>query len=315
MLSKFLSYIRDHRWQLMRFFIVGIATFALNFSMVWLFYGKVGIDYRIAVTYAYLITIVAHFFLNRSFTYRQNGCAVLPDTAKYCVMLVFNYMITLVVTTITVELLLLTPYYSTIFSTLSTALSSFILMKHFVFIQKGNSVIPAHFLVFAKFGMIGAATTVIYFFVMWGVDSILNLNYTIMLNASDIFQNHRIFDSIPNFKYVVTINIVDMISRWETINSIPRLKYVAIVSIAYFVSTTFHYLANRHFTFGATDGRHRHQIVRYMVMWSINYMITMAVVGICVERFQLSAYVGVCISVAFTWFVGYFLARNWVFKV
>lgn len=125
----------------------------------------------------------------------------------------------------------------------------------------------SHFLAFAKFGMVGAATAAIYFLVMWVADSMLGFNY------------------------------------------------ISAVSVAYFISTTFHFLANRHFTFGAAKEQHGQQIIRYLVMWIFNYVITIAVVGVCVERFLLSPYIGVCVSVVFTMFTGYVLARYWVFKI
>jgi len=139
MWSKTFSYIVVHRWQLIRFIIVGLATFALNFFLVWLFYGRALLDYRIAVSCAYFITVVAHFMLNRSFTYRQESGSAVPDTVKYCIMLLANYSLTLGVTTVSVELVKLTPYYGIVFSTLATAFSSFLLMKHFVFAQKEYS--------------------------------------------------------------------------------------------------------------------------------------------------------------------------------
>lgn len=92
-------------------------------------------------------------------------------------------------------------------------------------------------------------------------------------------------------------------------------NYIAAVSVAYFVSTTFHFLANRHFTFRAAKEPHGYQIIRYLVMWVLNYLITIVVVSVCVERFLLSPYIGVCISVVFTVFIGYVLARYWVFKI
>lgn len=136
MLPGILAYISNHKWQLIRFFIVGVATFVINFSLVWLFYGRVALDYRIAVTCAYVITVGAHFFLNRSFTYRQGGGSVGLDTVKYGVMLIANYLITLGITTGTVELLGLTPYFGIVFAAFATAFSSFLLMKHFIFVRK-----------------------------------------------------------------------------------------------------------------------------------------------------------------------------------
>jgi len=74
--------------------------------------------------------------LNRTFTYGHEGGSAIPNTAKYGIMLVVNYLITLSVTTVTFELLGLTPYYGIVFATFGTAFSSFLLMKHFVFVQK-----------------------------------------------------------------------------------------------------------------------------------------------------------------------------------
>ena len=136
MWPKIFSYISNHKWQLIRFGIVGVATFVLNFSLVFLFYGKVSLDYRIAVTCAYVITLGVHFLLNRSFTYRRVDGGVGPDTVKYGILLIANYLITLSITSATVELLGLTPYFGIVLSALATAVSSFLLMKHFVFVRK-----------------------------------------------------------------------------------------------------------------------------------------------------------------------------------
>lgn len=98
-------------------------------------------------------------------------------------------------------------------------------------------------------------------------------------------------------------------------DSMLGLSYIVAVSVAYFVSTAFHFLANRHFTFRSEGEQHGHQIIRYLVMWLLNYLITIVVVSVSVERFLLSPYIGVCISVVFTVFIGYVLARYWVFKI
>ena len=98
-------------------------------------------------------------------------------------------------------------------------------------------------------------------------------------------------------------------------DSMLGLNYIVAVSVAYFVSTVFHFLANRHFTFRAEGEQHGRQIIRYLVMWLLNYLITIVIVSVSVERFLLSPYIGVCISVVFTVFIGYVLARYWVFKI
>lgn len=96
--------------------------------------------------------------------------------------------------------------------------------------------------------------------------------------------------------------------------SVFFIQYLASVSIAYFISTIFHFLMNRKYTFLATHDSHRQQFARYSVMLVLNYLVTIAVVKISVEVFQLSPYLGVCISVAFTAVFGYVMGRFWVFK-
>lgn len=125
----------------------------------------------------------------------------------------------------------------------------------------------SHYLAFAKFGLVGSITAVIYFLVMWLIEAVLGASYA------------------------------------------------GAVSLAYLLSTIFQFAANRHFTFAAAHGSSEGQILRYMCMWLINYLITILIVSICVEKLQLSPYVGVCIAVVLTMSVGYFLARYWVFKV
>ena len=99
------------------------------------------------------------------------------------------------------------------------------------------------------------------------------------------------------------------------VGEIIGLPYIVAVSLAYLASTIFHFLANMHFTFGADSGRHDKQIMRYLKMWLINYLITILVVRFCVEKLHLSPYLGLCVSVPITMCVGYFLGRFWLFKL
>ena len=92
------------------------------------------------------------------------------------------------------------------------------------------------------------------------------------------------------------------------------VPYVLGVSLAYFVSTIFHFQANRHLTFASALGYQRLQIIRYLILWVINYLITMLVVILVAELFHLSPFIGVCISVLFTMCGSYMLSRYWVFK-
>lgn len=112
----------------------------------------------------------------------------------------------------------------------------------------------------------------------------------------------------------LTTSLIYFLVMWF-VDAFLGIHYIMAVSLAYFASTVFHFFANRHFTFAAAHGHRKSQIVRYLLMWFINYLITMVVVGLSVETLHLSPYIGVCISVLFTMFVGYILGRYWVFKL
>ena len=69
MFQHVIRYLIEHRIQLMKFVVVGIVTFLINFLFFHLFYGLFHWDYRIAVSLAYVITVISHFLLHRIFTF------------------------------------------------------------------------------------------------------------------------------------------------------------------------------------------------------------------------------------------------------
>jgi putative flippase GtrA len=133
MIAKLAACFSQNQALIARFGLVGIITFALNYFLVWLFYGVAALDYRIAVSMAYVFSVVAHFLLNRTFTYKAQGLSILGHVSKYMGMLIFNYLLTMIVTMCTVELCGLVPYWGIVFATAANALSSFMLMRYFVF--------------------------------------------------------------------------------------------------------------------------------------------------------------------------------------
>ncbi|NLW34464.1 MAG: GtrA family protein [Syntrophorhabdus aromaticivorans] len=133
MIARLIAYFSQNSTLIARFGLVGIITFALNYFLVWLFYGVAALDYRVAVSMAYVCAVVVHFLLNRAFTYRVHGSSILGHISKYTGLLIFNYSLTIIVTVCTVELYGLAPYWGVAFATMVSAVSSFIAMKYFVF--------------------------------------------------------------------------------------------------------------------------------------------------------------------------------------
>lgn len=100
---------------------------------------------------------------------------------------------------------------------------------------------------------------------------------------------------------------------WAT-DSLLGVSYLFAVTAAYVTATFFQFNANRRFTFRASNEAQHKQLPRYLALLVINYFVTILIVGFCVENVGLSAYVGVCISVLVTVFIGYYLSHFWVFK-
>ena len=132
-MNFFIKYFLNNKEKLLRFTVVGVATFILNISLVRFFYGFLQIDYKFSATYAYALTLCLHFLLHRFFTYGSVGGKIQSDSLRYSLVPIINYFITLVITFLTVEFINLTPYHGVFLSTLFTAVSSFLLMNHFVF--------------------------------------------------------------------------------------------------------------------------------------------------------------------------------------
>jgi len=90
--------------------------------------------------------------------------------------------------------------------------------------------------------------------------------------------------------------------------------YQIAVSCGYVAGVAFHFVANRNLTFKDAGGHIPSQLAKYAVVAAVNYVITLVVVGIAVEGFGLSPYLGVLAAVATTTFTGYALFARWVFR-
>jgi putative flippase GtrA len=133
LLSAWLDYLSRHKRQIARFIIVGASTFLLYFLLFHVLYGSAGLGYKVAITIAYAVTVFCHFLLNRFFTFSAQHRNLGLHAGRYGLMLVLNYLTTLFVMWVVVEIIRTSPYVGAVASTIVTATSSFFVMKHFVF--------------------------------------------------------------------------------------------------------------------------------------------------------------------------------------
>lgn len=117
---------------------IGIVTFFVNLSIFHVFYKIFHIDYGAAISIAYVITVLCHFSSHRIFTFNAVDRQLVHHAGKYILMLVFNYMLTMTVVWLAVEVVWVSPYIGVIAATAMTAISSFFVMTYFVFRSGGH---------------------------------------------------------------------------------------------------------------------------------------------------------------------------------
>jgi len=92
------------------------------------------------------------------------------------------------------------------------------------------------------------------------------------------------------------------------------LPYPEAVAIAYSAAIIFHFLANRKITFKAGGTKFRHQILRYLSVALLNYVVQLVIIGLCYEIYGMNFYISAFFGVMSTLITGYLLMNFWVFK-
>lgn len=93
-----------------------------------------------------------------------------------------------------------------------------------------------------------------------------------------------------------------------------RMEYRLSLSIAYAMSVFFHFLANRTFTFAAQKRGIKNQIIRYLVILLVNYIITLGVIFFTVDQLGISHYIAAIFAIVATVAVGYLASKFWIFN-
>jgi putative flippase GtrA len=105
-------------------------------------------EYQLSAVLAYVASVVFHFLANRYLTFRLRGAPRIKEVGRYMTIVLVNFMITMTITTLTVEFVnlypqvktLLTvgtvnlaPYLGTFLSIVTTIGVTFISSKYWIF--------------------------------------------------------------------------------------------------------------------------------------------------------------------------------------
>lgn len=134
------------------------------------------------------------------------------------------------------------------------------------------------------------------------------MSYT---RINHLFNSH--WRSLLSFLTVGALAALINFSSFSIFWGFLKLNYQLAISLSYVLSVIFHFTANRRFTFKSSNANFFPQISKYLIMVSINYLITMAVMYYVVTILSISPYIGSISAIATTVGIGYLLARFWVF--
>lgn len=87
-----------------------------------------------------------------------------------------------------------------------------------------------------------------------------------------------------------------------------------VVSASYLMAVSFPFFANRKFTFLASSGDVRAQVIRHVSVLLLNYLIAISVVSCLVNLLVFSHYLTAVIAIGVTVAVGDLTSKFWVFN-
>ena len=123
--------------EIVRFCVVGFVTALIYFFVIGFLYDVMKWGYLPAVTLAFIFSTTFHFLANRSYTFNSNSRSIARQLFRYVVLIVINYLITILVVKYSVEILHLHPYLGVLMSTFLTVMVGYILSHFWVFNERG----------------------------------------------------------------------------------------------------------------------------------------------------------------------------------
>jgi len=128
-----ISFLAGKYIKFISFLIIGILTACVYFAIFTVLWKWLGINYKIAVTSAYIPAVSFQFFTNRTFAFKNHADNITHQAVKFMMLLAINYLFTIAIVTGAVVYLSASPYSGMILSLGVTMISGFLISKLWVF--------------------------------------------------------------------------------------------------------------------------------------------------------------------------------------
>ena len=118
---------------LLKFLISGLLVFFIYFGIIFLLTKHFDAGYRVAVSVALFVSVIAHFFINRSFSFKKTGKTDTREILRYLGLILLNYLVTLMIVSGCVEVFGLNQYGGALVALTITTPLGFFGLRFFVF--------------------------------------------------------------------------------------------------------------------------------------------------------------------------------------
>lgn len=116
--------------------IVGVITNVIYFCVFVLFFRWLHLHYMIAISIAYLLSLIFNFTANRFITFSNKEKQWHLHLMKYLCIAFFNYLVSLATVHAVVEELHLSPYFGIVAAIGMTVMSGYLFSKNWIYRSK-----------------------------------------------------------------------------------------------------------------------------------------------------------------------------------
>ncbi len=92
-----------------------------------------------------------------------------------------------------------------------------------------------------------------------------------------------------------------------------HMPYPGAVAVSYSFAIIFHFLASRKITFNSLGTKPQKQVVRYLAVAALNYLVQLGVIRLCFEIYGINFYISTFFGILLTMIIGFILMNFWVF--
>jgi putative flippase GtrA len=139
---------------------------------------------------------------------------------------------------------------------------------------------------------------------MRGFDIIV-IRMILFVRKNQLFINFLIAGGLSALFYFVLFALL-----WQWL----KINYQLSFSIAYLISILLHFYINRYFTFKVQGDNLFPHFIKYTCMLAINYLVTLAILRLLVERLGLTPYAGMVVGSIVNIYYNFLMSRYWVFR-